>query len=363
MNIWRNQNFPACDKATSDHDKTPFDAICQECGWMFSDHKKDVKLGKILFYEAAWLCPNSPKLPGYPRVEKWSWATEQQQYLSEIKELKRQVSEVSKWNMDLQKQRNESDFRINNLLNQQSKSTHEACAQQKKIKQLESELEVDDCNPTRFRLEDQIRELRNKFRCPDGMVCGICKTCAYENVVSEIKQLKKQLSEAQKRDTYASYEVADRSRKDLIKTCDELRKELDNSKVRAQGLLEQELDIWNKWEASKQEIERLKVLLTEQALSTHRNKDLVRELEIKLTEKELEEDLKSKTINIHNHYQSPSKWEPIETAPRLGLPLLLSRTDSNLPEVGYHSQNGGWKSYSGQKLKPTHWMPLPQAPQ
>jgi hypothetical protein len=66
-------------------------------------------------------------------------------------------------------------------------------------------------------------------------------------------------------------------------------------------------------------------------------------------------------------------WQPIETAPKDGRPLLLfSPYDENLNCAGgLIWVTGGWgkaainpDEFRGQsnKEKPTHWMPLPASP-
>jgi hypothetical protein len=70
-----------------------------------------------------------------------------------------------------------------------------------------------------------------------------------------------------------------------------------------------------------------------------------------------------------------SKWQPIETAPKNGNRLLLCeagwidvgywRVDLNGPDTGEgwtceRVQSWGYEEYA--YCKPSHWMPLPEAP-
>ena len=67
------------------------------------------------------------------------------------------------------------------------------------------------------------------------------------------------------------------------------------------------------------------------------------------------------------------EWQPIETAPKDGTPLLLaSRSDvgPNYTAVGVwdcdSAEEGGqcWRDriFDADQLAPTHWMPLPDPP-
>lgn len=68
---------------------------------------------------------------------------------------------------------------------------------------------------------------------------------------------------------------------------------------------------------------------------------------------------------------SEGRWQPIETAPRDGTPVLLL-FDDGLMEVGRHygheaDHHNGWWSNDGLDYdygldNPTHWMPLPEPP-
>jgi hypothetical protein len=50
-------------------------------------------------------------------------------------------------------------------------------------------------------------------------------------------------------------------------------------------------------------------------------------------------------------------WQPIETAPRDGTPILTWGPEFMCPCDNYWL-SGGWYEYG----EPTHWMPMPEAP-
>jgi len=58
-----------------------------------------------------------------------------------------------------------------------------------------------------------------------------------------------------------------------------------------------------------------------------------------------------------------SGWQPIETAPRDAM-LLLCHTEDTAPLIGYWGW-GAWRENNGKGtvLRPTHWQPLPAAPE
>ena len=58
--------------------------------------------------------------------------------------------------------------------------------------------------------------------------------------------------------------------------------------------------------------------------------------------------------------QRGAEWQPISTAPKDGRELILLLTPSNWPQVAY--SNTWWISGFSMENKPTHWMPLPKAP-
>ena len=62
-------------------------------------------------------------------------------------------------------------------------------------------------------------------------------------------------------------------------------------------------------------------------------------------------------------------WQPIETAPRDGTPILLwagslDWRDLGVPSIGWMSNTMNvWCMKSADAHEPTHWMPLPQNPE
>lgn len=58
---------------------------------------------------------------------------------------------------------------------------------------------------------------------------------------------------------------------------------------------------------------------------------------------------------------SEDRWQPIETAPKYGRELILILTPSGFPQVTY--SNTWWIGGFSVECKPTHWMPLPKAPE
>lgn len=66
----------------------------------------------------------------------------------------------------------------------------------------------------------------------------------------------------------------------------------------------------------------------------------------------------------------PSRWQPIETAPRdEEVYILAIREGAKVPFVAsYDADFDNWFTFNGaleacgQKFEPTHWMPLPAPP-
>jgi hypothetical protein len=57
-----------------------------------------------------------------------------------------------------------------------------------------------------------------------------------------------------------------------------------------------------------------------------------------------------------------TEWQPIETAPRGGEPILLWSDDQGVC-IGCHSGDVWWDNlYEPWRFEPTHWMPLPEPP-
>ena len=63
--------------------------------------------------------------------------------------------------------------------------------------------------------------------------------------------------------------------------------------------------------------------------------------------------------------EAPRKveWQPIETAPKDGTPVLVH--DEGAIEIAtWDSDSDAWRDCSGHKMwpSPQHWMPLPDPP-
>lgn len=59
------------------------------------------------------------------------------------------------------------------------------------------------------------------------------------------------------------------------------------------------------------------------------------------------------------------KWQPIETAPKDGTDILLGFANDNRPAVvaGWYDNWEEYDTINVVKGRPTHWMPLPEAPE
>ena len=59
-----------------------------------------------------------------------------------------------------------------------------------------------------------------------------------------------------------------------------------------------------------------------------------------------------------------NEWQPIETAPRNGVNVLVWDSESELILVAAYIREGNFWAVemSDQDAYPTHWMPLPAAP-
>jgi hypothetical protein len=59
-------------------------------------------------------------------------------------------------------------------------------------------------------------------------------------------------------------------------------------------------------------------------------------------------------------------WQPIETAPRDGTPILLwahmDWRDELIPVTGWYARGSGEWVCHADWFNPTHWMPLPVPP-
>lgn len=68
--------------------------------------------------------------------------------------------------------------------------------------------------------------------------------------------------------------------------------------------------------------------------------------------------------------KAAGQWQPIETAPKDGLVMLLypcGMFGTVSPDVGYWDRDKGyeaWRTLDGERIEPmpTHWMPLPDPP-
>jgi hypothetical protein len=57
------------------------------------------------------------------------------------------------------------------------------------------------------------------------------------------------------------------------------------------------------------------------------------------------------------------KWQPIETAPSEHLIFYgNTRHDEGVVFTGWKAINGVCYTDAGERVKPTHWMPLPEPP-
>jgi len=70
---------------------------------------------------------------------------------------------------------------------------------------------------------------------------------------------------------------------------------------------------------------------------------------------------------------SMTDWQPSETAPKDGTPILIFQPDKNgwLGDesfddprfaIGYWRPSGGWGNRNSATVRFTHWMPLPAPP-
>ena len=58
------------------------------------------------------------------------------------------------------------------------------------------------------------------------------------------------------------------------------------------------------------------------------------------------------------------KWQPMDTAPKNGKDILIF--NDGLIRIGFYdaARDGVWSVWQGRaQASPTHWMPLPDAPQ
>ena len=57
---------------------------------------------------------------------------------------------------------------------------------------------------------------------------------------------------------------------------------------------------------------------------------------------------------------APSEWQPIESAPKNGTPILAYEHGLEMRVVS--RKDGIWISYDGHDFAPSHWKPLPDPP-
>lgn len=59
-----------------------------------------------------------------------------------------------------------------------------------------------------------------------------------------------------------------------------------------------------------------------------------------------------------------TQWQPIETAPRDGTPILAYVPEYVVESVCVVEYSDRWSTWYcvGDACDPTHWMPLPEAP-
>lgn len=57
---------------------------------------------------------------------------------------------------------------------------------------------------------------------------------------------------------------------------------------------------------------------------------------------------------------APDGWQPIETAPKDGTPILLATPKGRIADGNWHQKYGVW-SWPYVMVEPTRWMPLPSA--
>ena len=58
-----------------------------------------------------------------------------------------------------------------------------------------------------------------------------------------------------------------------------------------------------------------------------------------------------------------SAWQPIATAPKDKIRILVYEKHYSDISIAYWASEGYWLCLvEGQKIEPTHWMPLPEPP-
>lgn len=60
------------------------------------------------------------------------------------------------------------------------------------------------------------------------------------------------------------------------------------------------------------------------------------------------------------HSWETLEWQPMATAPKDGITVILSLNEYNMPSVDFGWHNGEcWRNYEGAMLSPLGWMPMP----
>jgi hypothetical protein len=75
---------------------------------------------------------------------------------------------------------------------------------------------------------------------------------------------------------------------------------------------------------------------------------------------EIEADIAAAECALAGKRGPVSPWRPIETAPRDGTSVLIHDGEFAQMVAEYHK--GSWLALMEYTYRPTHWMPLPPAP-
>jgi len=72
--------------------------------------------------------------------------------------------------------------------------------------------------------------------------------------------------------------------------------------------------------------------------------------------------IKTEMAELRAALDEAREWRTMDTAPRDGTTILLS-DGSEFVRMGFLTPTGNrWRSSAGLTIKPTAWMPLPDAP-
>lgn len=66
--------------------------------------------------------------------------------------------------------------------------------------------------------------------------------------------------------------------------------------------------------------------------------------------------------DFHDAVPGLAMWQPIETAPNDGTPVLVYHINSGKAIAVYRHEAKEWSIFGGGQPNPTHWMPLPESP-